>query len=147
MPTNIIAQTCPAPACNLLPADVEHFVAELTDYYDQFAATFRRPEQASWGQFYLRGLLGALPRKTTERIALDLDCNVRNLQHFIGQSPWALEPIAARHQQLVAETLGEADGVALIDESGVVKQGDHSVGVGPQYCGAVGKVANSQNGV
>jgi FOG: Transposase len=48
---------------------------------------------------------------------------------------------------LVAETLGEADGVALIDESGVVKQGNHSVGVGAQYCGAVGKVANSQNGV
>jgi SRSO17 transposase len=37
--------------------------------------------------------------------------------------------------------------VALIDESGVVKQGDCSVGVAAQYCGAVGKVANSQNGV
>jgi SRSO17 transposase len=35
----------------------------------------------------------------------------------------------------------------LIDESGVVKQGDHSVGVAPQYCGSVGKVANSQVGV
>ena len=35
----------------------------------------------------------------------------------------------------------------LIDESGVVKQGAHSVGVAPQYCGAVGKVANSQIGV
>jgi SRSO17 transposase len=37
--------------------------------------------------------------------------------------------------------------VALIDESGVVKQGTDSVGVGSQYCGSVGKVANSQNGV
>ena len=35
----------------------------------------------------------------------------------------------------------------LIDESGVVKQGDDSVGVSSQYCGSVGKVANSQNGV
>lgn len=48
---------------------------------------------------------------------------------------------------LIGTSLGEVDGVALIDESGVVKQGDYSVGVGPQYCGAVGKVANSQNGV
>ncbi len=51
------------------------------------------------------------------------------------------------HQRLVAETLGEADGVASIDESGVMKQGACSVGVAAQYCGSVGKIANSQNGV
>jgi SRSO17 transposase len=31
----------------------------------------------------------------------------------------------------------------LIDESGVVKQGQDSVGVAAQYCGAVGKVAKA----
>ena len=31
-----------------------------------------------------------------------------------------------------------------IDESGWVKKGDKSVGVGHQYCGNVGKVSNSQ---
>jgi SRSO17 transposase len=126
---------------------VERFVEELAAYYDLFEPAFRRPEQAIWGEVYLNGLLGDLPRKTTERIALDLEHNVRDLQHFIGQSRWWTEPLVAIHQQLVAETLGEEDGVALIDESGVVKQGDDSVGVGRQYCGAVGKVANSQNGV
>jgi SRSO17 transposase len=34
-----------------------------------------------------------------------------------------------------------------IDESGFPKKGDNSVGVAPQYCGSVGKVANSQVGV
>jgi len=52
--------------------------------------------------------------------------------------------VLERQQQLVVDTLGEADGVVLIDESGVVKQGHDSVGVTPQYCGAVGKVANCQ---
>jgi SRSO17 transposase len=55
--------------------------------------------------------------------------------------------VVAIHQRLVAESLGEADGVALIDESSVVKQGDNSVGVGAQYCGSVGKTANGQVGV
>jgi SRSO17 transposase len=147
MPAEIIAQTCPAPECNLLAGDVEQFVEELATYFRLFASAFRRPEQARWGEVYLNGLLGDLPRKTTERIALDLGQNVRDLQHFVGQSPWPVEPIVAIHQQMVAETLGEADGVVLIDESGVVKQGVHSVGVAHQYCGSVGKVANSQVGV
>jgi SRSO17 transposase len=47
----------------------------------------------------------------------------------------------------VVETLAEADGVVLIDETGMVKQGEHSVGVARQWCGSVGKVANSQVGV
>ena len=147
MPAEIVTQTCPAPECNLLPGDVEQFVEELAAYYALFAPAFRRPEQTQWGQVYLNGLLGDLPRKTTERIALNLGHNVRDLQHFIGQSQWPIEPVLAIHQQLIAETLGEEDGVALIDESGVVKQGDHSVGGGPQYCGSVGKGATPQGEV
>jgi SRSO17 transposase len=76
-----------------------------------------------------------------------LEENVRSLQHFIGQSSWKAEPVRAIHQRLVVESLGEPDGVALIDESGMVKQGEESVGVAAQYCGSVGKVANSQVGV
>jgi SRSO17 transposase len=104
-------------------------------------------EQLERSKAYLRGLLGDAVRKNVEQIALGLGENVRNLQYFVGQSPWKTEPVIAIHQSLVAETLGEVDGVALIDESGVVKQGEHSVGVAAQYCGSVGKIANSQVGV
>jgi len=147
MSTQIIAETCPAPECNLSPKDVEQFIEELRAYHEQFTPAFRRPEQGRWSEVYLRGLLGDSPRKTMERIALDLGVNVRDLQYFIGQSQWEQEPVVAIHQWLVGETLGEPDGVALIDESGIVKQGDDSVGVARQYCGSVGKVANSQVGV
>ena len=142
-----ISETCPAPECNLSEHDVEQFVAELGIYVDLLAPAFRRSDQFGWGEIYLKGLLGDAQRKTSERIALDLNANVRDLQHFIGQSPWQKEPVLVIHQRLIAETLGEVDGVMLIDESGVVKQGQHSVGVAPQYCGSVGKVANSQMGV
>jgi len=142
-----IAETCPEPVCNLLSSDVEQFATELEEYGALFRLAFRRREQWENGQIYLNGLLGDTQRKNVERMALEMGENVRNLQHYVGQSPWQKEPVVKIHQGLVAEMPGEADGVGLIDESGVVKQGDDSVGVASQYCGSVGKVANSQVGV
>lgn len=127
--------------------DVEQFVEELDSYAKLFEPPFRRREQWMWGQVYPKGLLGDTQRKTTERMALELGENVRDMQHFVGQSPWQKEPAVVIHQGLIASTLGETDGVMLIDESGVVKQGQDSVGVASQYCGSVGNVANSQVGV
>lgn len=119
----------------------------MKSYVELFEPAFQRSEQLEWSKRYLLGLLGDAPRKNTEQMALGLEENVRSMQHFIGQSRWKQEPVITIHQRLVAELLGEADGVVLIDESGVVKQGNDSVGVGAQYCGSVGKVANSQVGV
>ena len=147
MPSTIVTETCPAPECNLSEQDVECFVEEMTSYVELFAPAFAREEQVKWSKVYVQGLLGNALRKNVEQIALEMGTNVRSMQHFIGQSPWQPEPMIAIHQQLVGETLGEVDGVVLIDESGVVKQGDDSVGVAAQYCGSVGKVANSQVGV
>jgi hypothetical protein len=79
MSTQIIAETRPAPECDLSPNEVEQFIEELASYHEQVVPAFRRPEQARWSEVYVRGLLGDSPRKTTERIALDLGVNVRNL--------------------------------------------------------------------
>ena len=130
-----ICETCPAPECNLSESDVEQFVEEFEIYVALLASGFRRRDQFEWGGIYLNGLLGDTPRKTSEGMALDLNANVRDLQHFIGQSPWQKAPVLVIHQRLIAETLGEVDGVMLIDESGVVKQGQHSVGVAPNTVG------------
>jgi SRSO17 transposase len=72
---------------------------------------------------------------------------VRGLQHFIGQSPWPTQPLLPEHQACVAAALGEPAAVVIVDGSGFPKDGPESVGVAPQYCGHVGQVANSQEGV
>ena len=42
--------------------------------------------------------------------------------------------------------LGHADGVAVVDETGFLKQGTHSAGVARQYSGTAGRIANCQVG-
>jgi len=147
MSTEIVSEIHPPPAWNLAEEEIDHMATELEHFYAEFSPCFPRREQAAHGWVYLKGLLSNLPRKVTERIALRFGQCVRSLQHFIGQSGWACAPFLEKQQAMVAATLGEPDGVLLVDESGMVKQGAHSVGVSAQYCGSVGKVANAQVGV
>ena len=100
--------SCPAPECNLSGKDIEQFVEELDKYVQLFATAFLRCTQWVLGRVYLKGLLGDSQRKTAERMALALGKNVRTLQHFVGQSPWAKAPGLVIHQGLVGQTLGEA---------------------------------------
>jgi SRSO17 transposase len=97
------------------------------------------------------GQLSKLERKTIEAMVLefigDKEGAIRTVQHFIGQAPWETAPFLEQGQSLVANWLGEPDGVMIVDGSGFPKQGDHSVGVAWQYCGHLGKPANCQEGV
>src|SRR5215211_8362601 len=147
MPTPIVAATCPLPACNLALRDVESLAADLATYVDAFLPDFSRKDQGPWAHRYLQGLVSDHPRKSIEPIALAHGFPIRSMQAFIGESPWRTAPLLQRHQQLVAHTLGEDDAVILVDESGLPKQGQHSAAIAPQYCGALGKIANCQVGV
>jgi hypothetical protein len=46
-----------------------------------------------------------------------------------------------------AESLADPDGVLVVDETGFLKKGEHSVGVARQYSGTAGRIENCQVGV
>jgi SRSO17 transposase len=146
-PNGIQVETCPAPECNLSMKEVKLFWNELKKYMKLFKPAYTRVEQIKKSLTYLQGLLGNSIRKNVEQMALGQKEKVRSLQYFVGQSRWETEPVIAIHQGLISKSLGEEDGVMLIDESSSVKQGVASVGVAAQYCGSVGKIANGQVGV
>src|SRR5918994_3888432 len=50
-------------------------------------------------------------------------------------------------QDYVVETLAAPDAVLVVDETGFLKQGKASCGVGRQYTGSAGKITNCQIGV
>jgi SRSO17 transposase len=137
------------PGGTLTPDEVLALHDELRAYHREFAPLFHRSEQRHWALKYLEGQLLPLERKSIEPMADALDGgNVQAMQQFISLGAWDDDAVLARHQQLVAETLGDAaTGVLIVDGCDFPKQGDHSVGVARQYCGALGKVANCQASV
>jgi SRSO17 transposase len=136
-------------ASPLTPGEVEALAEELQAYHARFAPRFRRTEQRHWSLKYLQGQLLDLERKSVEPMALAVaGGNVQAMQQFISVGGWDDEMLLEEHQRLMAETLGDpATGVLVIDGCTFPKQGSHSVGVAPQWCGALGKVANCQASV
>jgi SRSO17 transposase len=144
----IIAINEAPPPLDLSPEEISVLAHELGDYHAAFADRYYRKEQAHWGYKYLQGLMLPIARKSIEPMALALDGgDVQAMPQVMGQGQWQDDMLRRQHWRLVDATLGEADGVYIVDGSDVPKPGEHSVGVARQWCGHWGKVDNCQAGV
>ena len=71
--------------------------------------------------------------------------DVQQLHHFVSTSPWATAPVEGELVRAADRLVGGPGAVLVIDDTALVKQGRHSVGVKRQYCGQLGKRANCQS--
>jgi SRSO17 transposase len=136
------------PTFDIVPSDVESFIDELWEFQALFHDCFSRSEPRVHFFDYLVGQFSALERKSIEPMALHVEGGtIRGLQRFISDVSWDEEQMRWNYHQLVAEAMGDPEGVLMFDETGFVKKGTDSVGVARQYCGTLGKVENCQVGV
>jgi SRSO17 transposase len=102
---------------------------------------------ASAGQF-LDGLLGPERRKTGwMRAEAAGDPGPWRQQAILGRGRWDADALRDIVRDYALETLADPDAVLVIDETGFLKQGKASCGVGRQYTGSAGKITNCQIGV
>ncbi|RZB14574.1 IS701 family transposase [Streptomyces sp. F001] len=123
--------------------EVNRVRATLALYVADVFASVPRKDQRAKGDCYLRGLMLDGRRKSIQAMASRLpDGNEQNLQQFVNQSTWDPVPVQRR---ICERMLPLIDPTAwVIDDVSVPKDGRMSVGVAPQYCGALGKRANCQ---
>ena len=103
---------------------------------------------------YCTGLLLPGERKSVEPMAARL-CpdNVRqthqSLHHVVAHAPWSDEDMLESVRQCALPVMQRQGAVVawVVDDTGFVKKGTHSVGVTRQYCGQVGKQENCRVGV
>jgi SRSO17 transposase len=136
------------PTFDVVPNDVEGFMDELQEFQSAFHDCFARSEPRAHFFDYMIGQCSHLERKSIEPMALRVEGGtIRGMQRFISDGVWDEEQMLWNYHHLVAEEMGDPDGVLMFDESGFVKKGTDSAGVARQYCGSLGKVENCQVGV
>jgi SRSO17 transposase len=69
------------------------------------------------------------------------------MQRLLRVAAWDEDGVRDDLRAYVIEHLGSRDGVLVLDDTGFLKKGNHSVGVKRQYSGAAGGVENCQVGV
>ena len=69
------------------------------------------------------------------------------IQSLLGRSAWSADALRMLVQDYAMAAVGDKDGVLVVDETGFLKKGAHSVGVGRQYSGTAGRIENCQVGV
>ena len=117
----------------------------FTSWIEPFCQAFRHKAQRQWAPLYVRGLLAPGDRKSVEPMASRVAPeDLQQLHHFVSTSKWDTAPLEAVLLEKADRLVGGDDAHLIIDDTGIPKKGEHSVGVAHQYCGAVGKQANSQ---
>ena len=118
---------------------------ELKAFLRPFRNLFVRPENRFACQCYLLGLLSDRPRKDCDRMAEAVPgVSSQSLQQFITDTRWNPQAMDALRIELMTAQACEGDGVLVVADTGLPKQGRHSVGVDRQYSGTLGKVGNCQ---
>src|SRR5499427_8418882 len=121
---------------------------DLDDLKERIGRLFGRPEPRRQIGLYLDGLIGEVDKKNGWQLAEYAgDPAPWRMQALLGRTIWDQERARDICREYVIERLGDASGVLVVDETGFLKKGTHSVGVGRQYSGTAGRIENCQVGV
>jgi SRSO17 transposase len=127
---------------------LELWSAELRGAKARIHPLFSHPSTAASASSFLDGLLGPERRKTGwMRAEAAGDKGPWRQQAVLGRSHWDADALRDVVRDYALESLADPDATLVIDETGFLKQGKASCGVGRQYTGSAGKITNCQIGV
>ena len=126
--------------CKVAPQVLDRVVPRLEAFMKPFVASLVRKEQVEHTQTFVQGLLSDLDHKNVESIAYHFGQGRMPLQWFVGVSDWDHGLLRDELVSQVGNTLGDEDGVIVLDPSAFLKSGRESIGTARQWCGRLGKI-------
>ena len=125
--------------------ELEAWQEDFEQFHARFADLFERSESREQAKKYLRGLLAQADRKNSWQVAEAVGDRIPDrMQRLLYRVPWDADAARDRLQRFVIETVGDDEGIGVVDETSFLKKGTRSVGVARQYLGAAGKLENGQ---
>jgi SRSO17 transposase len=119
--------------------------AGLEELLGRVAGRFARVEPRRRARAFVLGLLADLPRKNCWTLAEHAgDTSPDGMQHLLAGAVWDHDAVRDDIRDWLVEHLGDPGAVLVVDETGDLKKGTHTVGVQRQYTGTAGKVDNAQ---
>jgi SRSO17 transposase len=128
----------------------------LERYLDQLGGLVGNNHQRASFAMYAMGLLSESERKSIEPLAARFSVMPahasaahQRLHHFIANTEWSDHDVRLGAARYAIAAMEKRDPILawVVDDTGFLKQGTHSVGVQRQYTGSAGKIANCQVGV
>ena len=127
---------------------LELWASSLRDVKARIRPLFSQERVAASAGMFLDGLPGDKRRKTGwMRAEAAGDPGPWRQQAILGRGRWDADALRDVVRDYVVEHLVADDAVVVIDETGFLKQGKASCGVGRQYTGPANKITNCQIGV
>jgi len=120
-------------------------LADLEGFLRPFGELVRRSESRASMERYATGLLSDLSRKTASDMGRALPgTSDQRLQEFLTNTVWGFREMDRIRIGHMLKHASAESGVLVVDDTGLPKKGKHSVGVGRQYSGTLGRVDNCQ---
>jgi SRSO17 transposase len=120
-------------------------IPELKEFLRPFRPHFYRCESLPVLERYATGLLADIARKSGAGIAEAVaGLSESAVYRLLAQSTWDEAAVNRQRIGIMVTQATAGDGMLVFDETSFPRQGPKSVGVAHQYCGALGKTANSQ---
>jgi len=125
--------------------DPDRWQTEFSAVIDRIASRFARYEPLRHAGELMAGMVSGLDRKNCWTIAEHRGAATPDgLQHLLSRASWDADGVRDDLRDYVIDAFGDPGAILVVDETGDIKKGVHSVGVQRQYSGTAGRIENSQ---
>lgn len=121
------------------------WLAEFDTGFAAVAGRFGRVEPRRQARSFLLGLLSDVDTRSCWQLAEQAgDSSPHAMQRLLGEAVWDADKVRDDVRGYVVDALGDSGAVLILDDTGDLKKGRHTIGTQRHYTGTAGRIENAQ---